>query len=457
MTTLIKPHLDVPITSMQELIDYLGRGARPPRQWGIGTEMEKLVVDAETGEAATFSRIETLLGNLERAGGWQGVREEGRLIALVGQGSSITLEPGGQLELSGQLCPDIHCSGGDFSRHIAEIVAAAEPLGLEFLGLGVQPFTPLEKIDWLPKARYRIMGPYMERTGDLGQSMMKRTAGLQVNLDYTDEADCFDKLRLALAMAPLLYALFANSPIMQDRPTGFLSTRGEIWSRTDPDRTGLISCLFREGAGFADYMEYALDIPMYFVVRGGSFVDFTRERITFRRFLAQGYLGFRATLGDWDLHLSTLFPEARLRPQIEIRPADSLPPSLTLSVAALVKGLLYDETARREAWKLFGLLDREEREILYRNSWRLGLKTPFGKRTLREGALDALALAREGLARQQKKDRRGLDESIYLEGIEEIADSGVTLAERLLARWRGTRTEKVAFLVEHCGFGTKSV
>ena len=187
------------------------------------------------------------------------------------------------------------------------------------------------------------------------------------------------------------------------------------------------------------------------------FVDFTRERFTFRRYLAEGYLGLRATLGDWDLHLSTLFPEARLRPQIEIRPADSLPPSLTLSVAALAKGLLYDGTARREAWKLLGTLDREKRETLYRNSWRLGLKTPFGKGTLREGALDALDLAREGLARQQKKDGRGLDESVYLEGIEEIARSGVTLAERLLARWRGSREEKLALLVEHCGFkeGTK--
>jgi glutamate--cysteine ligase len=454
MTTLIKPHLEVPIASKQDLVDYLGRGARPPAKWGIGAEMEKLVVDSQTGEAVPYSRIETLLGNLEGAGGWRGVREEGRLIALVGDTSSITLEPGGQLELSGRLCPDIHCSGGDFFAHVAGIIAEAEPLGLRFLGLGVQPFTPLEKIDWLPKARYRIMGPYMERTGDLGQSMMKQTAGLQVNLDYADEADCIEKLRLGLVLSPLLYALFANSPVMEDRPTGFLSTRGEIWSRTDPDRTGFIPHLFREGAGYADYVEYALDVPMYFVVRSGKFIDFTRERMTFRRYLAEGYVGFQATLGDWDLHLSTLFPEARLRPQIEIRPADSLPPSLTLSVAALLKGLLYDETAREEAWKLFGTLDREEREALYRNSWRLGLKTPFGKRTLREGALDALDLARESLGRQQKKDGRGLDESVYLDGIEEIARSGVTLAERVLARWRGSRAEKLAFLVEHCGFGT---
>lgn len=452
MTTLIKPHLDTPVTSRQELIDYLARGARPAESWGIGTEMEKLVLDAESGEAAPYARIEALLQKLEETGEWRGVREEGHLIALIGPTSSITLEPGGQLELSGQLCPDIHCCHADFFHHIEQILATAEPLGLCFLGLGVQPFTPLEKIDWLPKARYRVMGPYMQRTGDMGQRMMKLTAGLQVNLDYADEADCIDKLRIGLAIAPLLYALFANSPVMEDRPTGFLTTRGEIWSRTDPDRTGLLPALFREGAGFATYVEYALDVPMYFIVRNGGFLDFTRERIPFRRYLAEGYGGYRPTLGDWDLHLSTLFPEVRLRPQIELRPPDSLPPHLTLSVAALAKGLLYDADARREIGSLFQHQDDAGRETLYRQSWRLGLKAPMEGRTLREVALEAIGIARRSLGRQQKLNRRGLDEGIFLDGIEEIAESGLTLAERVLGRWRGSRAEKLAMLKEHCGF-----
>lgn len=452
MTTLIKPHLDRPVVSTRDLLAFFERGARPRESWGIGTEMEKLVVDAATGEAAGYARIEALLQRLEAAGGWRAVREEGHLIALLGESSSITLEPGGQLELSGRLCPDLHCCDADFTRHIDQIVGAAQGLGLAFLGLGVQPFTPLSAIDWLPKARYRVMGPYMQRTGDLGQAMMKQSAGLQVNLDYADEADCIAKLRTTIALAPLLYALFANSPVMEDRPTGYLTTRGEIWSRTDADRTGLLPQLFAPGAGFATYVEYALDVPMYFIFRAGRFLDLTAKRFTFRRYLADGFAGQRATLADWDLHLSTLFPEARLRPQIEVRPADSLPPQLTMAVAALLKGVLYDDGARESCWALFSEQTPEERAELCRQSWRLGLKAPFGRRTLREAALEVLAIARGGLQRQRQRSRRGLDETVYLEGIGEIAESGVTLAERLLARWSGSRKEKMALLLAHCGF-----
>ncbi len=451
MTTLVKPNLEVPVRSHQDLIDYLARGARPPERWGIGVELEKLVVDAASGEAASFSRIEELLQRLEAGSGWRSVREEGRLIALLGEDSSITLEPGGQLELSGRLCSDVHCCASDFSHHVASILQAAEPLGLVFLGLGVQPFTPLEQIDWMPKARYRVMGPYMQRTGDMGQRMMKQTAGLQVNLDYADEADCIDKLQTALLLAPLLYALFANSPLLDGAPSGFLSTRGEIWSRTDPERTGLLPEIFRPGAGFATYVDYALDVPMYFILRDGRFIDLTGERFPFRRYLAEGYADQRATLGDWDLHLSTLFPEARLRPQIEVRSADSLPPALSMAVAALLKGILYDREARAGARALFSCRDQEERQELYRQSWRLGLKTPLAGRTLREAAREVLDLARGGLSRQAQETGR-LDETVFLEGLYEIADSGVTLAERLLARWQGSRAERMTVLTEHCGF-----
>ena len=452
VTTLLKPHLEQPVASTADLVAYLATGGRPQGNWGIGPEIEKLVVDAETGEAASFARIEALLTELEAAGGWQGEREDGRLIALRGAASSITLEPGGQLELSGELCADIHCCQGDLARHLRDIVARGAERGLCFLGLGVQPFTPLERIDWLPKARYAVMGPYMARTGDMGQRMMKQTAGLQVNLDFADEADAVDKLRLAMAMSPLLYALFANSPLLEGKPSGFLSTRGEIWSRTDPDRCGLIPALFREGAGLETYADYALDVPMYFIVRGGAFRDLTRERFTFRRFLAEGHAGERATLADWALHLSTLSPETRLRPHLEIRTPDSLPPALILSVSALLKGIFYDAAARAELWALFAGQSDAERDTLYRQSWRLGLGTPHGRRTLRETALDAIVLARDGLRRQGRRDSRGLDESVYLDGVEEIVESGVTLAERLLARWRGSRKEKVAILRDHCGF-----
>ncbi len=452
MTTLAKTGLDAPVHTHAELSAYLAGGARPPDRWGIGAESEKLVIDVHTGEAAHFERIEQLLLRLEEHSPWQGIREEGRLIALQGPASSITLEPGGQLELSGELCPDIHCSYGDFVSHHRAVSAEAAHLGLAFLGFGVQPFTPLEQISWVPKNRYRVMGPYMLRTGDLGQAMMKQSAGLQVNIDFADEEDWLAKLRLALLLSPILFALFANSPLRDGRPSGFLSTRGEIWSRTDPDRTGLLPQMFQEGAGYATYVDYALDVPMYFILRQGRYIDLTRERYTFRRYLREGFQGERATLADWDLHLSTLFPEARLRPQIELRSADSLPPRMTMAVAALVKGLMYDRTALAGAREL---LERElipELGRIFPESWRLGLKTRVGRRTLREVSLDLIALAETGLAQQATLNERGLDETIYLAEARDIARSGETLAERLLARWQGDRRRKVGVLLDHCGF-----
>ncbi len=452
MTTLIKPGLDLPVSSPQDLIDYLARGARAPEDWGVGVEVEKLVIDRETGEAATFPRIERLLEIIAARDNWRQVREEGRLIALLGESSSITLEPGGQLELSGRLCPDLFCCEGDLASHVRQIVAAGEEVGLAFLGLGVQPFTPLAGIDWVPKARYRIMGPYMLRTGDMGQRMMKQSAGLQVNLDYADEADCLAKLRLCLQLAPLLYALFANAPFMDGSPSGFLSTRGEIWSRTDSDRTGLLSELFHPAAGFAAYVEHALDIPMYFIFRSGHFIDLTGRRFTFRQYLAEGFREHRPNLADWDLHLSTVFTEARLRPQLEIRCADSLPPRLVMSFAALLKGLLYDGQSLAAAGSLFPGLDLPDLQILLRHSWRFGLKTRHAGTTLQDLALEVIRLAAEGLGRQQRRNGRGQDEAVFLQELEDIARSGVTLAERLLRHWGGSRKDQVAALFEHCGY-----
>ncbi len=452
MTTQTKDYFQQPVTSFQQLRGFLAAGARPREQWGVGAEMEKLVVDTETGEAASYQRIEALLESLLASRDWQPVREKGRLIGLLGQDSSVTLEPGGQLELSGALCPDLYCCRKDFCSYVSEILQAAQPLGLTFLGLGVQPFTSLQGIDWLPKPRYAIMSAYMQQTGDMGQNMMKQSAGLQVNLDFADEADCIDKLKASQLLAPLFYALFANSPLLDGQPSGFLSTRGEIWARTDSDRSGLIPGLFNEGADLGCYVEYALDVPMYFIVRQDQLFDMTRERFSFRRYLAEGFSGFQATLGDWDQHLSTLFPEVRLRPQIELRSADSLPPELTLSVAALSKGLLYDDAARTEIHRLFRAYDSETFEQAYRQSWRFGLRTKLGGHTLRDLALQILTLAREGLTRQQRERGSRFDETLFLDGLDEIAESGVTLAERLLGRWHGSRQQRLEALKEHCGF-----
>lgn len=452
MSTFSKDHLDTPVTATGQLAAFLAAGGKPREQWAIGVEFEKLVIDAATGEAAAYPRVAALLERLGTAGGWEQVYEDGRIIALKGPGSSVTLEPGGQLELSGRLCHDLFCSQGDFVGHVRQATAIADELGLTFLGLGTQPFSTRETIAWVPKERYAIMGPYMLRRGDMGQRMMKQTAGIQVNLDYLDEADCFAKLRLAQALAPLLYALFANAPLLDGAPSGFLSARGEIWARTDPDRTGLLPFLFNPTAGVADYVAYALDVPMYFIRRGGHYIDLTAKRTPFRCFLADGYAGQHATLGDWDLHLSTLFTEVRLRPQIEVRSMDSLPPAMSMAPAALLKGLLYDGAARGDAWQLCRPKSASALQETLQASWRQGLRTPWRGGTLRDLARECLALARAGLRRQRWCD--ACDEGIFLDGADEIAASGVTLAERLLADWHGTRTAKLDLLKRHCGFRT---
>ena len=450
MSTFTKDNLDTPITDIGQLTAFLAAGAKPRAQWGVGVELEKLVIDATTGAAADYARIGSLLEHLGAAGDWEKIYEDGRIIALKGPGSSVTLEPGGQLELSGRLCADLFCSHGDFAGHVRQASAIAADLGLNFLGPGTQPFSTPAQIAWVPKARSAIMGAYMLRTGDMGERMMKQTTGIQVNLDYLDETDCFGKLRLAQALTPLLYALFANSPLLDGVPSGFLTTRGEIWARTDPDRTGLLAFLCNPEAGLADYVTYTLDVPMYFIRRADHFLDMTAERFTFRSYLQEGFAGHHATLADWDLHLSTLFTEVRLRPQIEIRSMDSLPPAMSMAPAALLKGLLYDDAAMAAAWELCRPDSLEELQTAFHRSWREGLRTPWRGGTLGDLARECLALARAGLQRQRRCE--ACDEGVFLKAAEEIVASGVTLAERLLADWHGDRSSKLTLLKRHCGF-----
>ena len=441
-----------PIENRQQLSDFLARGARPRQDWGVGLEAEKLVVDRLTGEAASYQRIRELLLLLEGTAGWQGSYEGENLVGLHGKRSSVTLEPGGQLELSGRFCCDIHCSWRDLRRYQQQIVAAGKQTGLAFLGLGAQPFTALEKIAWLPKPRYGIMGPYMLQTGDMGQRMMKQTAGTQVNLDFSDEADCARKLRVVQWLSALCYALFANSPILEDRPTGFLSLRGEIWSRTDADRCGLIEQLFAAGSGFSDFVDYALDVPLYFIQRENKLIDMTGKRFSFRQYLDSGWGVERATLADWNLHLSTLFPEVRLRPQVEVRSADSLPPAHTAAVAAFYKGLLYSDEALAAVESIFADLSVADFKLLYQHSWRDGLHTEFRQGTLREVAAELLPHAARSLTQQFESGYSGADESHFLQPLDEIVSTGETLAERLLKGWQGSRKEKLALLFAHCEY-----
>jgi len=452
MTTLIKPDLAEPVTDRAELKEYLKRGIRDDALRFIGTESEKLVIDLASGEAASYAQIVQLLELLARNSSWEPLREDGNLLGLIGSHSSITLEPGGQLELSGRLCRDVHCCAAEFLHHVQDVVAAGNELHLGFLGLGVQPHTRLVDIATLPKHRYAIMTAYMPRVGDMGLRMMKQSAGLQLNLDYTSEADCMAKLRLGQLLSPVLYALFANSPLLEGRPSGYLSTRGEIWSRTDPWRTGLIAPLHRADASLDTYVDFALGVPMYFIAREGRLIPMTDTAITFADYLSKGFDGFRATLSDWDLHLSTLFTEVRLRPQIELRSVDALPPAYALAPAALVKGLFYDPQSTREALQLFADLDFEVFSALYRDSWRLGLAATTPSGSLLDYARELLKIARQGL-RRQRTHSDAQDEQIFLDAIQPVVDSGVTLAESLLSRWpESDRRRQMQVLFEHCGY-----
>ncbi len=443
---------NAPITDKQQLTDFLLRGARPKEDWGVGIENEKLVLDRYTGEAASYERIRGLLVRLDGIGGWQGIYEGDKLLGLQGKRSSVTLEPGGQLELSGKFCCDINCSWRDIHRYRQHILTMGHELDLIFLGLGVQPFSSLESISWLPKKRYDIMGPYMLKTGDMGQRMMKQSAGTQVNLDFSDEQDCVRKLRVSQLLSPVCYALFANSPLLNDQPSGWLSTRGEIWSRTDNDRCGLITQLLKTDSGLSDYVQYALDVPMYFIQRDGHYIDLTQDRFTFSQYLDSGWQGEPATMADWNLHLSTLFPEVRLRPQLELRSADSLPPRFTAAVAAFYKGLLYTEGGLAKVESLFGDLSEQQVETLYRASWRDGLKAVFKDGTLLDVATELVGSAKESLTQQFNLGASGADESRFLDSLDEILDSGETLAEQLLEQWQGDRKQKLQVLLDHCGY-----
>src|SRR5713101_6475925 len=338
--------LEEPVSRRDALIAYFEGGAKPRSEWRIGTEYEKIGVDRKTGRAARYygpRGIEAVLRRLADRFAWIPRLEGEHVIALEGRRATITLEPGGQLELSGEACDSIHCAHEELSEHVNEIVTVAEELGLAFLGLGIQPLSSLDDIEWVPKPRYRIMAPYMAKVGTLGHRMMKQTATVQANIDYADEGDAMRKLRVGMGLSPLLNAMFANSSVSDGDLNRYMSFRGHVWTATDAARCGLLRFAFRDGAGFADYVEWALDVPLYFILRGGRY----QTAVTgapFRRFLVEGAGGERATLDDWNLHLTTLFPEVRLKGYIELRSADSQPPERMLALPALGRAAFNPKT-----------------------------------------------------------------------------------------------------------------
>jgi glutamate--cysteine ligase len=445
----------VAIENVDQLIEQLHVAGKPRARWMIGTEYEKVAVDRATGQAAPYSGsrgIEMVLRGLAERFAWQPVEENGRTVALLRQGASITLEPGAQLELSGAQCPTLHCTRAELDTHVREVVTVGRELGIAFLGLGIQPVSRVEQIEWVPKQRYGIMGPYMTRVGTLGQRMMKQTATVQANIDYADERDAMHKLRVGMGIAPLVNAMFANSSISDGDLNGYMSIRGHIWTDTDPARCGLLPFVFRDGASFDDYVEWALDVPLYFILRDGRY----RTEVTgipFRRFLRDGAAGERATLDDWNLHLTTLFPEVRLKGYIELRSADSQPPERMLALPALVKGVFYEADCLDAAWDLVKRWSFDERVELYRAVHREALRTKFHGLKVIELARELYAIAEEGLRRQHALDERGEDERVYLEAMGEQLATGRSPARVIADKWVAEWDRRVERLIAYSEYG----
>ena len=443
-----------PIESKDQLVEHFERGAKSRDRFRIGTEYEKIAVDRETGRAIAFSGekgVERLLRGLADRFGWEPQEEQGRVIGLSRPGGEITLEPGGQIELSGRAVETLHEAGVELEEHLQEVTEVAAGLGIEFLGLGIQPLSTLAEIEWVPKQRYRIMAPYMAKVGRLGHRMMKQTATVQVNLDYESEADALRKMKISTALAPVLNAIFANSAVCDGRATGFVSYRGWIWTDTDPSRCGMLPFVFSSQAGFEDYVDWALDAPMYFVKRGRDYHDLTG--VPFRTFWKEGAGDLRATVGDFALHLSTLFPETRLKTYIELRMADSQPPASMLGLSAIAKGILYENDCMEGAWDLVKGWTFEERvEVLHR-TYREGFRAAAGRHRIQDLARELLAIAAEGLRRQGCRNPSGDTEEIFLSPLGERVESGLTLGERFLREFENHDDARGArWLIDYAGY-----
>ena len=426
---------ETPINGKDQLVANLENGCKPKSSWRIGTEHEKFLYCEESFDALRYEGdrgVRAFLEGLQRFG-WEPVLEGGNLIALSAPGKgSVTLEPGGQLELSGAPLETVHQTCGEVNEHRSEVKEVAEDLHMGLLGLGMTPNWSREDVHWMPKGRYKIMRDYMPKVGGYGIDMMTRTCTVQVNVDFESEADMVKKLRVGVALQPLATALWANSPFTEGKPNGFLSKRADIWQDTDKDRTGMVPFVFEGGMGFEQYVDYVLDTPMYFVYRDG-YVDAAGQ--SFRHFM-NGNLpalpGQIPPLADWEDHLSTIFPEVRLNTFLEMRGTDSGPWGRLCALPAFWTGLLYNSQSLDACWDLVKVWSAEQRESLYRAVPKQALKAEVNGRSLQDIAVEVIDIAREGLSRRAALDSAGNDETGFLIPLQDIASSGITPAERML-------------------------
>ncbi len=429
------------ITDKAQLSAYIASGCKPDQIRRIGTEHEKFAFSLNTLKPLTYAGpngIRVLLEKLTEFG-WEPVLENGQPIALTKPDhSSITLEPGGQVELSGAPLETIHQTCREVTGHIKQVKDVADELGAGILGLGYQPKWSLDDVGWMPKGRYKIMREYMPTRGSLGLHMMLATCTVQVNLDFRSESHMAEMFRAALALQPLATALWANSPFRDGKKNDFLSFRSHIWTDTDPDRCGVMPFVFEDNFGFESYVDYMLDMPMYFVYRDGQYID--ASGLSFWDFMA-GKLpalpGETPSIKDWEDHLTTAFPEVRLKKFIEMRGADGGPSKNLCALPAFWVGLLYDDQALADVTSMISDWSYDEVSALRDEVPIAALKTPFRGSTLQDLAKDVLAIAKQGLERRAKLDGSGQDETVFLNPLHAIAESGITPAEELLAHFDG--------------------
>ncbi|MEQ9258147.1 MAG: glutamate--cysteine ligase [Roseovarius sp.] len=432
-----------PITSRDQLAQYLEAGCKPRDAWRIGTEHEKFGYCKDSLKPLPYEGERSILAVLEGLRdlhGWAPVTEGGNLIGLEKDGANVSLEPGGQLELSGAPLETIHETCDEVNAHLADVKSIADKVGVGFIGLGAAPIWTHEQMPMMPKGRYKLMTEYMDRVGTMGKTMMYRTCTVQVNLDFSSEADMVKKFRVALALQPVATALFANSPFLEGKPNGHKSWRARVWRDLDADRTGMLPFVFEEGMGFERYVDYALDVPMYFVYRDGKYIDALGQ--SFRDFM-EGKLpalpGETPTLSDWADHLTTIFPEARIKKFMEMRGADGGPWRRLCALPAFWVGLMYDQSALDAAWDLVKDWDAETRDALRVAASVDALQAEAGGIRMHDLAREVVALSEAGLKARARPGAGGMipDETHFLNALKESVESGQVPADELLGKYEG--------------------
>ncbi len=448
------------IKGRADLIDWIAAGEKPKDAWRIGTEHEKFVFRTISLEPVSYDGprgIRALMEQLIARYGWLPIHEGENIIALKRpdgeQGGTISLEPGGQFELSGAPLENLHETAAETYKHLYEVLDVGEDLAIGFLGVGFSPKWRLDQVPKMPKQRYGVMTRYMPQVGSRGLDMMYRTATVQVNLDFGNEADMVQKLRVSLALQPIATALFSSSPFTEGEPNGFQSMRSEVWRDTDKRRTGMLPFVFEDGMGYARYVDYALDVPMYFVYRAGNYIDVAGS--SFRDFLGgklKGLEGVFPTIDDWSDHMTTLFPEVRLKRFLEMRGADGGRWSIITALPAFWTGLLYDQAALDGAWDLVKDWTEDEREALRNGVPVGGIRTPFRKTNVNELAKEVLRLSRLGLKNRNRVNAKGQDETVYLAPLESIARAGRTVSDQLLDRYNSSWHGDINHIFEEFAF-----